>query len=103
MTAEEIYQDYDRNEVAAKAKYAGQMTLISGSISSITEASGGYDVKLATGELFSVMEIVCKVDKDQVDSVVALSEGQQVAILGRIKGKGLFDVEVTECTVQDPS
>ena len=101
VTAEEIYREYHSNEVAAKAKYAGQTALISGSISSVTEAGGGYDVKLETDEVFSVMEIVCKVDKSHVDSVVALSEGQQVVIFGKIKGKGLFDVEVTECTVRE--
>ena len=79
----------------------GQTALISGSISSVTEAGGGYDVKLETDEVFSVMEIVCEVDKSHVDSVVALSEGQQVVIFGKIKGKGLFDVEVTECTVRE--
>ena len=101
VTAEEIYQEYDSNEVAAKAKYAGQTALISGSISSVTEAGGGYDVKLETDEVFSVMEIVCKVDKSHVDSVIVLSEGQQVVIFGKIKGKGLFDVEVMECTVRE--
>ena len=101
VTAEEIYQDYDSNEVAAKAKYEGRMALITGSISSVTEAGGGYDVKLATDTSFSIMDIVCKVNKSEIASVITLSEGQEVTILGKIKGKGIFDVEVTDCTVRE--
>ena len=101
VSAEELYQAYDNNEVAAKAEYEGKTALITGSVSSITEAGSKYDVKLSTDEIFSITEIVCKVDKSQVASVIELSEGQYITVLGRIKGKSIIDIVVEDCSVQD--
>ena len=91
---------YENNEVAAKADFEGKTALITGAVSSVTEAGSKYDVKLSTDEFFSVTSIVCKVDKSEVDSVVALNEGQTVAVHGTIKGKGIFDIEVEDCVVR---
>ena len=101
VSAEELRLAYEANEVAAKAKYEGKTALVTGTVSSITEAGGGYDVKLDTGEVISITEVVCKVDASQLDSVLALSEGQYIAIQGIVKGKGLFDIEVIDCSFQD--
>ena len=101
VSAGELYQDYESNEVAAKATYEGKTALIDGSISSITEAGGKYDVKLSTDEVFSLTSIVCKVDRSQVESVIALSDGQYVTVMGMIKGKSISDIVVEDCSVQD--
>ena len=101
VSAGELYQDYESNEVAAKATYEGKTALIDGSISSITEAGGKYDVKLSTDEVFSLTSIVCKMDRSQVESVIALSDGQYVTVMGMIKGKSISDIVVEDCSVQD--
>ena len=87
VSARELYQAYDSNEVAADLKYKGKTALIDGSISSITEAGSKYDIKLSTDEAFSFTEIVCKVDKSLVESVIALSEGQYITVMGMIKAR----------------
>ena len=101
VSAEELRLAYENNEVAAKATYEGKTALATGTVSSITEAGSGYDVKLDTGEVISITEVVCKVDDSQLDSVLALSEGQYIAIQGMVKGKGIFDIEVVNCSFQD--
>ena len=100
VSATELRVAYENNEVAAKQKFEGQMALISGAVDSVTEAGAKYDVKLSTDEFLSITNIVCKVDKSDVDSVLALNEGQTVTVIGRVKGKGIFDIEVEDCSVR---
>ena len=91
---------YENNEVAAKAKFEGKTALITGAVSSVTEAGSKYDVKLSTDEFISLTSFVCKVDKSEVDTVVALNEGQTITVHGKVKGKGIFDIEVEDCSVR---
>ena len=100
VSALELYQEWDSNQVAAEAKYKDQWVLVTGKISNIAEAGSGYDVKLRT-EDFSLTEIVCKVDASQVDTVLALQEGQYIAIHGVLEGQGFVDIVVQNCAVQD--
>ena len=45
VTARQLNEDYERNEVAADAKYVGNYVMVTGVIYSVTEAVGKYDVK----------------------------------------------------------
>jgi hypothetical protein len=100
VSATELRIAYENNEVAAKAKFEGKTALITGSVSSVTEAGIKYDVKLSTDEFFSLTSIVCKVDKEEVDTVVVLNVGQTITVHGRVKGKGIFDIVVESCSVR---
>ena len=91
---------YENNEVAAKAKFAGKVALITGDVYSVTETGNKYDVKLSTDEFFSLTSIVCKVDKSEIDWVIQLNEGQRITVLGRIKGKSIIDIVVEDCSIQ---
>ncbi len=99
VSAVELYQAWDTNQVAAEAKYKDQWVLVTGKIADIAEASSGYDVKLTTDDSWT--RIVCKVDAGQVDTVLALQEGQYIAIHGLLEGKGFSDIVVENCTVRD--
>lgn len=100
VSATDLRLAYENNEVAAKAKYEGKTALITGAVSSVTEAGSKYDVKLSTDEFISITSIVCKVAKGEVNSVVALNEGQTITVYGKVKGKGIFDIEVEDCSVR---
>ena len=68
VSATDLRLAYENNEVAAKAKFEGKTALITGAVSSVTEAGSKYDVKLSTDEFISITSIVCKVDKSEVDT-----------------------------------
>ena len=101
VSAGELYQAYESNEVAAALKYEGKTAVVDGTISSIADAGSKYDIKLGTEETFSFVSIVCKVDKSQIDTVLTLSEGQYVTVKGRIKGQSIIDIVVENCSIQD--
>ncbi len=98
VSASELAQACEANEVAAKTKYEEMTALITGEVRSITDARGKYDVKLLTGDVWT--DVVCKVDISGVDSVIALQKGQVVTVLGKIKGKGFADIVVDQCSIQ---
>ena len=95
----QLNEDYERNEVAADAKYVGNYVMVTGVIYSVTEAVGKYDVKLETDDFISVTNIVCKVDKDEEATILALAAGDTVTVLGKVGGKSVFDINLRECTL----
>ena len=99
VTARQLNEDYERNEVAADAKYVGNYVMVTGVIYSVTEAVGKYDVKLETDDFISVTNIVCKVDKDEEATILALAAGDNVMVLGKVDGKSVFDINLRDCTL----
>ena len=99
VTARQLNEDYERNEVAADAKYVGNYVMVTGVIYSVTEAVGKYDVKLETDDFISVTNIVCKVDKGEEATILALAAGDTVTVLGKVGGKSVFDINLRDCTL----
>lgn len=107
VKATTLFSEYERNEVAAKAKYTDKIVVISGTIGIIQEAGGGYDVKLignptgATGIAMGIITgaIVCKVAEENVSMVIPLNPGDEVTIIGKPQGIGFTDMEVQDCRV----
>ncbi len=99
VTARQLNEDYERNEVAADAKYVGNYVMVTGAIYSVTEAVGKYDVKLETDDFISVTNIVCKVDKDEEATILTLAAGDTVTVLGNVSGKSVFDINLRDCSL----
>ena len=97
VSARQLYADYERNEVAADKKYVGNYVEVTGVIASVSEAFGKYDVKLETDDFISVTHIVCKVDKDEEAAILALEAGQTIAVLGKMRGLSVFDINLDDC------
>ena len=99
VTAGNLYQAYEDNEVAAKATYEKKTALITGTVASVTEAGSKYDVKLETDPFLSFVNVVCKVDKSHQAMILPLKRGQTITVLGLIKGVSLVDIVIENCTV----
>lgn len=106
VSVDELVQAYDGNEVAAQLKYDDQVVLITGKLHSVQVSwnRSQYDVRLrnnpTTIEEITTTSVVCKVDNSQADTVIALEEGQEVTVLGRIAGMNIIDIVVKDCSVQ---
>lgn len=99
VTAGNLYQAYEDNEVAAKATYENKTALITGTVASVTEAGNKYDVKLETDPFSSFVDVVCKVDKSHEAMILPLRRGRTITVLGLIKGVSFVDIVVENCTV----
>ena len=104
VSASEFYASYQRNEVGAEAKYNDRLVAVSGKVGQIDD----YDVKLIGGAMgvsgiaigMLTEAIVCKVDKEDVDSIVDLKVGSSVTVVGTSKGLGFTDIELKDCTIR---
>ena len=97
VSAVALQSEQELNEAAWERKYNENFALITGSISSITEAGSKYDVKLETDNF--TVDVVCKVDKADESVVFSLQQGQTVSVLGRVTDDGIIDIVVKDCSI----
>ena len=97
VSADAMQSEKELNEVAWTSKYNDNLALITGTISSITEAGNKYDVKLETDNF--TVSIVCKVDETNESAVLSLQRGQTVTVLGRVTDDGIIDIVVKDCSI----
>ena len=100
VTANALERQHEANEVSWKSKYVDRYVLITGSISSITEAGSQYDVKLNTDNIW--VNIVCKVGQSGRSSVLELAKGETITVYGLVTDEGIVDIVVRNCAIRPP-
>jgi hypothetical protein len=98
LTADQLYSEYDANQVAADAKYKGKIVLVSGSISDIGKdvTDTAYIIIGGTGMLNGAQ---CMFPKGQESLIGNLSKGQQVTAKGEVSAK-IGNVLIRNCSIQ---
>ena len=98
LTADQLYSEYDSNQVAADAKYKDKVVEISGSIGGIGKdiTDTAYVIIGGTGMLNGVQ---CMFPKGQETAIGNLSKGQQITAKGEVSSK-IGNVLVRNCTIQ---
>jgi hypothetical protein len=98
ITADQLYSDYDANQVSADSKYKGKIVVITGQISDIGKdvTDTAYVVIGGSGLLNGAQ---CMFPKGQESLIGSLSKGQQVSAKGEVSGK-IGNVLLRNCTVQ---
>ena len=98
LTASQLYNAYENNEVAADNKYKGEIVLISGTIEDI-----GKDIldkpyiTLVTGNI--LFNVQCYFEKSNEGQFASLSKGQRVKVKGVVDGK-FGNVTVEDCIIK---
>ena len=100
LTVGELRSEFLDNEVAANAKYQSNTVLVSGHISSVSEESSHFNVYLDTGD-FSVTGMVCRVDTNEINSVIPLSGDDPVSVQGKVLGLKTFNIVIDPCLVME--
>ena len=95
LSADQLYQEYENNEVAADNKYKGKIVLISGTIQDI-----GKDFMSAYIRIGSDLYLGVRCSFSEEASVARLSKGQRVRVKGEVSGKGV-NVLVKNCSLQE--
>jgi len=98
LSANQLYSEYNSNEVAADSKYKGKVVIVSGTIQDIGKdiMDDAYIVIGGGGFLDGVQ---CTFTKGEQSSVARLSKGQQVRVKGEVAGK-MGNVLVNKCSLQ---
>jgi hypothetical protein len=98
LSANQLVSEFKANEVAASAKYKGQVVVVSGTIESI-----GIDIMdnayVVIGNQGFLAGVQCTFTRGEKSSVALLSKGQRVRIKGEVSGK-MGNVLLNKCTLQ---
>jgi hypothetical protein len=98
ISAKDLYNAYDKNEVEANNQYSGRTGIITGKISSIDITNGAPSIKLIGSD--SISGIICYFnDNKQSDIISKLKKGQTARIRGIIRGKGIMSVCIDNSSV----
>jgi tRNA(Ile2) C34 agmatinyltransferase TiaS len=98
LSANQLYHEYDSNEVAADVKYKGKVVIVSGTVQDIGKDIMGDAYIVIGGEGF-LDGVQCMFTKGEQSSVSRLSKGQQVKVKGEVSGK-TGNVIVNKCSLQ---
>lgn len=98
ITAGQLFQEYDANEVAADSKYKGKIVIVSGIILDIGKdiTDDAYIVVGGSGMLDGVQ---CSFTESQQSSIAKLSKGQHVSVKGEVDGK-MGNVLISKASLQ---
>lgn len=96
ISALDLYNAYESNEVAADAKYKERFVLINGEVSDIGTSFGKGVVSLETK--WGSLPVLCLFNRDNKSQLVSLKKGQLVQLKGKVVGKTI-NVGVSGCRV----
>lgn len=95
ISARDLADNFDANQVAAEDKWKDKLVEFSAEISNITD-SGISFYNVASKE-FSLTQISCKIsDKQQL---ISLKNGQTITVQGVVKGQSLGVISINDCQV----
>lgn len=98
LTAQALFDEYDKDKDAADRKYKGQVITVTGTIDKVKIGlSGKPYVTLKTSSL--ILRVQCLFQKDDESAVSELSEGQQVTFRGKVYGR-IGNVLLDDCQIQ---
>jgi len=98
VTAEQLYNEFDANEVAGDLKYKGKLIAVTGYVNDI-DSSFGISVVLvgSPGDWFGVRGYF---PESEAATVAQLREGDSVTIIGECTGMLMFNVGLEDCHVE---
>ncbi|HVZ12441.1 MAG TPA: hypothetical protein VG965_05405 [Patescibacteria group bacterium] len=95
VTATQIADDFDGNQVAAESKWNGKYVQFTAVVSNITDS--GLSFSSIGSKQFSLAQISCKVSDKQ--SLLSLKNGELVTVKGIIGKQTIGVIDMTDCEV----
>ena len=98
LSANQLYREYENNEVSADAKYKGKIVIVSGKIQDVGKDIMDEPYIVIGGEGF-LDGVQCSFAKSQESSIARLSKGQNVKVKGEVSGK-MGNVQIENSSLQ---
>ena len=102
VTATQMYDDYDSNEIAANLKYDGKVLSVTGTVE---DFGGGddsaYYIDLVTGDL-SLTSVRCHFSRSHLDDITSIRKGDRVTLRGKgdeQEDRDPFTIDVVGCSL----
>jgi len=98
LSSDELYNDYETNEVAADSKYRNAVVIVTGIISEIGRDFTDEPYITLGGKNFTD-GIKCSFPKDSEGSIANLRKGKKVTVKGKVAGKPFY-IELENCAIK---
>ena len=100
VTATEVIETFEQNELKGKETYTGKLAEISGTVDSVGESFGQTYITLGNdNDEFSIISLQCMFSKDNQQGLSDLNKGDKVTVLGTI-GEQSINIEVKDCELK---
>ena len=105
VTAEQLFAEYEANEIAADVKYKGNIVVVTGTVSDIGRDflnENPYIILVAGGLLgaMALAGVECKFPESEEAGIASLSKGEAITVTGKVEGKTFIGVELSGCTLK---
>ena len=101
ISATELINAYNENEVKADKMYKGKIVEVNGIVDAI---DSGIDdkavVRLSDGDEFSFDKVSCYIDNDNQNKACELEKGQNVTIIGKADGEVIGRPQIKDCKIK---
>ena len=99
ITASDLINAYDQNEIRADQMFEDKTVTITGRIGDIgTDIFGTPYVTLESGDDFQFRSVQCFFKRSEKGQLAALNPGQQIALRGTVDGL-MMNVLVEDCSI----
>lgn len=100
VTATDVIQTFEQNELKGKETYTGKLAEISGTVDSIGESFGQSYITLKDeSNEYSIISLQCMFEKENQQGLSDLNKGDQVTVIGTI-GEQSINIEVKDCKLK---
>lgn len=100
ITAPQLVDAYESNEVKADRIYGDKVIEVSGEISDISVMLGSTFIILSSGKDFSFSDVQCFFDDElEIRKIEELNKGQVITVVGTVDGKSM-NIEVNHCIIK---
>lgn len=99
ITAKQLQDEYEANEVRADKEYKGKMAEVTGVVESIDVMFEQTSVLLTGGGDFEITGVQCFFkDEQEIQKIEELNKGDEITIIGKVGGKSV-NVHLEDCKI----
>ena len=101
ISATELINAYNENEVKADKMYKGKIVEVNGIVDGIdSDMDDKAVVRLSDGDEFSIYTVSCRIDDDNQNKACELEKGQNVTIVGEADGEVIGMPFIKDCKIK---
>ena len=101
ISATELINAYNENEVKADKMYKGKIVEVNGIVDGIdSDMDDKAVVRLSDGDEFSIYTVSCYIDDENQDKACELKKGENVIIIGKADGEVIGEPVIKDCKIK---
>ena len=101
ISATELINAYEENEVKADKMYKGKIVEVNGIVDGVdSDMDDKAIVRLSNGDEFSIYTVGCYIDNENQDKACELEKGENVTIIGKADGECVGFPYIKDCKIK---